>query len=512
MLAGKARPGDVFRSLEEVVPTAAPGFAEPTHPFSGPTAERIVSGKRREDGSVELRESGTVRSKPTADGTPGPVDADRSKRAGRKMVNGEAGRRLDPRQRAQQREARAEERIRSLFDRVEDVGISVSLLARSGLARNRAERDVNILEDSVQEAKRCLKGDELDAVLDRHFGLDQLAADKRKAQADGCTIAALLLMNAAMLHQRIAAGGWLPEISGMDAIKSAPDAIMEVSSQWNRIIRHDFQPVIAPAVDIIEEVQRTGRRTGLNRALRHLAGEAERIAESYADLGADHAGPLFNKVMGNQASDGAYFTRPPAAALLARLTLDAAGREADWTEDATWRAHRTVDLACGSGTLIAALLAEMKRRAGDRGADGQRQAELQKLAVEEVIAGLDFNPVSLQLAAAQLTAGNRDVAYRRIGLHRMPYGPRGGEVRVGTPELLGQKSILSSAGFDLDDEALDSEQLQMVGGRSAARRCRQRSPECPHRRDESAVHEPIEYGRKVPEGGPAKDAQARRQP
>lgn len=463
VLTGKARPADVFLSLQEVVPTANPGFAEPARPYSGLTAERIVSGKRREDGGMELRESGTVRLKPATDGTPGPVDADRSKKAGRKMVNGEAGRRLDRRQQAQQREARAEERIRSLFDRVEDVGISVNLLARSGLARNRAERDVNILENSVNEARRCLKGDELNALLDRHFGLDQLAEDKRKAQADGCTIAALLLMNAAMLHQRIAAGGWLPEISAMDAIKNAPDAIMECSSQWNRIIRHDFQPVIAPAVDIIEEVQRSGRRTGLNRALRHLAGEAERIAESYADLGADHAGPLFNKVMGNQASDGAYFTRPPAAALLARLTLDAAGREADWTEDATWRAHRTVDLACGSGTLIAALLAEMKRRAGDRGADGQRQAELQKLAVEEVIAGLDFNPVSLQLAAAQLTAGNRDVAYRRIGLHRMPYGPRGGEVRVGTPELLGQKSVLNSAGFDLDDEALDSEQLRMVG-------------------------------------------------
>ena len=462
VLAGKAKPGEAFLSLEEVVPTDDPGLAEPARPFSGLVAQRIVSGKRREDGSVELREAVTVRSNATADGTPGPVDANKSKQAGRKMVNGEAGRRLDRRQRAQQREARAEERIRGLFDRVEDVGISVNLLARSGLARNRAERDVNVLEDSIKEARRCLKGDELDALLDRHFGLDQLADDKRKMQADGCTIAALLLMNAAMLHQRIAAGGWLPGISGTDAIKSAPDAIMEVSSQWNRIIRHDFQPVIAPAVDIIEEVQRSGRKTGLNRALRHLAGEAERIAESYADLGADHAGPLFNKVMGNQASDGAYFTRPPAAALLARLTLDAAGREADWTEDATWRAHRTVDLACGSGTLIAAMLAEMKRRAEDRGAPQARQAELQKLAVEEVIAGLDFNPVSLQLAAAQLTAGNRDVAYRRIGLHRMPYGPRDDEVRVGTPELLGQRSILRRAGFDLDDESLGSEQLRMV--------------------------------------------------
>ena len=65
--------------------------------------------------------------------------------------------------------------------------------------------------------------------------LDQLADDKRKGQADGCTIASLLLMNAAMLHQRIAAGAWLPGISGLDAIKNAPDAITVVYSQWNRI-------------------------------------------------------------------------------------------------------------------------------------------------------------------------------------------------------------------------------------------------------------------------------------
>jgi len=268
-------------------------------------------------------------------------------------------------------------------------------------------------------------------------------------------------MNAAMLHQRIAAGDWLHGISGLDTIKNAPDAIMAVRDQWEIITRHDFLPVIVPASEVIKAVQRSGRLTGLNGALRHLAGEAERLAECYADLGADHAGPLFNRVMGNQASDGAYFTRPPAAALLARLTLDAADMEADWTRDTTWRAHRCVDLACGSGTLIAAILTDMKRRAAKRGASARRQAELQKLAVEDVIAGLDFNEVSLQLAAAQLTAGNSDVVYRKIGLHRMPYGPGEGKARVGTPELLGQRRILRDAGFDFDDEALGAEQVRM---------------------------------------------------
>ena len=79
-------------------------------------------------------------------------------------------------------------------------------------------------------------------------------------------------------------------------------------------------------------------------------------------MGADHAGPLFNRVMGNQASDGAYFTRPTAASIAARLTLDACG-DADWSEAQVWRDHTIVDLACGSGTLLAAMLTDMKRRA-----------------------------------------------------------------------------------------------------------------------------------------------------
>ncbi len=445
------------------VPPKDDGSA-PAIPSSGLIAQRILSGKRRDDGSTEIREAGVERdnAKSKADGTPGPVDAEKSKKTGRKMVNGEAGRKIDRRKQAEERGARKEEHIRSLFDEVEDVGISVNLLARSGLARNRAERDVNLLEDSIKEARLCLHGDELGGLLDRHFGLDQLDDKKRKGQADGCTIASLLLMNAAMLHQRISAGGWLTGIPGMDEIKNAPDALDECHSQWNRITRHDFLPVIEPAIEIIEAVRKEGRRTGLNRALRHLAGEAERIAESYADLGTDHAGPLFNRVMGNQASDGAYFTRPSAAALLARLTLDAAGQDADWTAESTWRGHRTVDLACGSGTLIAAVLADMKRRAEGQGADRQGQAAMQKLAVEEVIAGLDFNPVSLQLAAAQLTAGNSDVAYRKMQLHKMPYGPAGGHVKAGSLELLAQSRIVPRGGqMDLGDASLDSVQVQM---------------------------------------------------
>ena len=161
-------------------------------------------------------------------------------------------------------------------------------------------------------------------------------------------------------------------------------------------------------------------------------------------MGADHAGPLFNRVMGNQASDGAFFTRPVAASIAARLTLDACG-DVDWTDPAIWREHKTVDLACGSGTLLAAMLTDMKRRAREQGASEAHIADLQKVGVEETIKGMDINPVSLQLAAAQLTAGNHEIRYRQMGLHLMPYGPSTSDptrVSVGTLELLGQKAVI----------------------------------------------------------------------
>ncbi len=363
------------------------------------------------------------------------------------MINKGAGIRVDPAARRKPQERRESAALQMLLlSGLEDHGnaIRMNLLAKSGLVENRVVRDLNILEGSVKEASHHMRHDDLRPALDRHFGLDNLKDDKRAGQADGCTIAALLLMNAAMLHQRIANGKWIAGVSDLETVKNEVNVVVRVRREWQRIMLHDFRPVLEPAVAAVEAVEDTGKLAGLERALRHLTAEAERIAETYADMGADHAGPLFNRVMGNQASDGAYFTRPAAAAVAARLALDACGG-VDWTAPQTWREHKTVDPACGSGTLLAAMLADMKRRAREGGADDAHIAGLQRLAVEDTVKGLDINPVSLQLAASQLTAGNRDIRYRKMGLHLMPYGPSSSgstRVSVGTLELIGQKAVI----------------------------------------------------------------------
>ena len=338
----------------------------------------------------------------------------------------------------------------------------MNLLSKSGLVHNRVIRDLNILESSVKEAAFHLRSDGLQPLLDKHFGLNNLNEASLKQQADGCTITALLLMNAAMLHQRISAGRWLTGISDLAEVKNDNNIIRRINREWGRILSHDFRPVLEPAVDAIYAIEETGKTSGMERALWHITAEAERIAETYADMGADHAGPLFNRVMGNQASDGAFFTRPAAASIAARLTLDALG-DRDWTDPKVWQDHKTVDLACGSGTLLAAMLTEMKRRAAEQGAGESRVALLQKLAVEDVIKGMDINPVSLQLAASQLTTGNQDIRYRQMGLHLMPYGPDKDDplrVSAGTLEFLGQNAIVHRSGqLDIDDSRIASQNV-----------------------------------------------------
>ena len=482
-------PGDAQEAVEQVLKGAGPrassfiplpdsmeydlpepkvlgGIGEQKAPYQVGAPTMVLTGKLNDDGSFDLRTDTVARDKPDADGTPGTINIRRTKAKAKGMINKDEGNPLPSLAEKKRKRAKDDQRVIErqlrLLKEMQEFGeaIRMNLLDKSGLSDDRVLRDLNILEESVREAAHHLNADELRPALDRHFGLDNLRESDLNKQADGCTIAALLMMNAAMLHQRIANGRWLSGVSDLAAVKNDVNVVRRISREWDRIMRHDFRPVLEPAVEAIQAIEDTGKLAGLERALRHIAAEAERIAETYADMGADHAGPLFNKVMGNQASDGAYFTRPVAASIAARLTLDACG-DVNWADPAVWRAHKTVDLACGSGTLLAATLTDMKRRAKEQGADEDQLAVLQKLAVEETLRGLDINPVSLQLAASQLTAGNHNISYRQMGLHLMPYGPQPhdpGRVAVGTLELLGQKAVVErSTELGLADDRIASQ-------------------------------------------------------
>ena len=204
--------------------------------------------------------------------------------------------------------------------------IRITLLEKSGLRRG-PERDVNILRNTVEYAASRLRDDELEDGLKAQLGMTNLAPPKQgKHRADACTVMALLVLTAAIVHGRLEAGGALRgrRIPGLEEAGTTPEALM---SAWDDVLDVDYQPIFKEARNLIRHITRRERKTaGLNEAVRRIVSDALEIGETYAHMEMDHAGQLFNEVMGDQAADGAYFTRPHAAVMLGGLAVEALRR------------------------------------------------------------------------------------------------------------------------------------------------------------------------------------------
>ena len=327
--------------------------------------------------------------------------------------------------------------------------LRVEVMEKSGL-RGNAVRDFNLLMEPVRRAAAYLSSEKLEGRLRSVLGMERL--QETDARADACTVSVLLLMNATLLHARLEnATGRAADLARVGLLHDAATGVEPVKvlrEAWTAVLRYDYEPVFQPALDVLEALATADAQGGVNQAVRAVAAWAKENAETYASMGMEYAGELFSRVLGNQASDGAFFTRQPAARLLAELALDATGETA-WAKQGAWRRLKMADLACGSGTLLNAYLEAVKDRIRKAGGDERTAGAFHRYAVERLVTGLDINPVSLQLAAGRMTLGNLSVDYRKMGLRAMPYGSVDGEaVRLGALELLTDEDVVGPAPTD----------------------------------------------------------------
>ena len=377
-----------------------------------------------------------------------------------KMKRGKEGRVLTANE-IKERSKRKEPEEKRQTDWLEWAGeigerVRLNVLEQSGLQPDRAERDANLLRDAVRRGARYLKEDNLEEECIRYLGRETLTKEHLEEAADPCTVAALTMLYALMLQRKLETAknkqkpGWINEEwkecknwGEMGAKRVLETAI----TQWEIILKQDYAAIVGPARDITAHLyEKTGQTGGLGNALKALAARACEIAEHYGDAGIDHAGPLLNGVMGDRKSDGAFFTRPVAALMLASLALDAYG-EIDWTNPNGERKKlRVLDPACGSGTMLTA----MNKRMIDavEGARGDQRANgFQKTIAERLLTGLDINRTSLQMAAAQLVMRNTRTDLKRLGLHELPYGNDGeGLAWAGTLEILNADALWGEDG------------------------------------------------------------------
>ena len=308
---------------------------------------------------------------------------------------------------------------------LEDVSqnIYAHVVAASGLGTPglQAAQDV---ESSVRRAAGIFEEGKVDRLLSGILGL---ALEGRSV----CTISALLVVNACLLHRRLCAVPSVgDELPTLDAVSSSRNPPTRLLNAWRVILRRDYAPVFEPACEVLGALP---DRAFVRHAILMLVECANRVADSLSELGYDHAGPLYHRILPSAQADGAYYTNNLSALMLTRLAL--APDFADWSDTDALSRLRIMDPACGTGTLLMAALHTIKRRAAD--AQSLDETELHRRLVENALCGLDINRHGIQLAACNLTLGAPTVDYRRMNLLTLKHGPQpNGRVRAGSLEIL----------------------------------------------------------------------------
>ena len=249
------------------------------------------------------------------------------------------------------------------------------------------------------------------------------------------TTAALILCNACLLHRRLQQEStmqqFLPSMLSVGRSKKPAEMLAEA---WDKILTKDYDAVFRPALSIIES---SPSFPSLKPAIQILAECVANLSDTVADLGYDHAGPLYHKILGSAASDGAYYTNNISALMLAGLALHS--DIVDWSDWHQATKLRILDPACGTGTLLMAALKTIKDRiiAAQPDMPQETKTEIHKKLVENSIQGLDINYQATQLAASNLTLGAPTVNYDSMHIHTMQHGPQAeGGVKLGSLELL----------------------------------------------------------------------------
>ena len=331
-------------------------------------------------------------------------------------------------------------------------GVYAHVVAASGLGKPGLQVSQDI-EHAVRAAARLFEQGELAGDVALALGLPAEAGDRNV-----CTIAALLLANACLLHRRL---GELPAMEGiakLNQVGGADDSAAVLEDAWDAILKRDYAPVFEPPLAVLDVLP---ERRWAGHALRVLAECANRVADSLSALGYDHAGPLYHRILPNATAYGAFYTNNLSALMLARLALGP--NFCDWSDTEAVTRLRIMDPACGTGTLLMAALHVIKKRVEEarEPGDGREEGEgdgptrvtadperadpgmqdsdaLHRALVENVLCGLDVNRTAVQLAACNLTLGAPTVDYRRMNLLTLKHGPQpDGGLRAGSLDILG---------------------------------------------------------------------------
>ena len=257
------------------------------------------------------------------------------------------------------------------------------------------------------------------------------------ARDNAIRMAGLIMISAFIFQAALA--GKNDYVHSLSTIKdSEGDLSFNVSTHWRFILKEiNYVAVFKVAVELMEscapkqaQVQ-TMIKTAMN--VREVAGE-----------GYDLMGRAYHYLLSDAKTLGAFYTSLPGATLLAGLSLaNKRWTSVDWNSSESIGELKIADLACGTGTLLAA--ACQKARDNFQSAGGKETDELHKNLIEKTIWGYDILGSATHLTAATLGLMSPEVNFRRAHIYQAAIG------RVKEGEGKKSKTVAAAGSLELLD-------------------------------------------------------------
>ena len=284
------------------------------------------------------------------------------------------------------------------------------------------------------------------------------STDQENDRAAALRIGCLVLFNALAFQDRLAAAN--EDVPTVD--ETLAQGIPGLRQAWRHICDNiDYVPVFELATNILDVLVDGPEETQipvidpLVKAMR----DTRRLE------GHDLSGRLFHTLLTDAKFTGAYYTSVPAATLLARLVFQ------DWPPHVDWKDHEfpaslnVADLACGTGTLLMAVAAEVERRHTDAG--GNEAADLHKAMVEQALHRYDVQLSAVYFAATSLAMLNPDIQFDRMNLYVMPLGTEGSNISLGSLDFLGTGEAAVQFALSVEDMGVATKDAERVSGKGS---------------------------------------------
>ena len=300
--------------------------------------------------------------------------------------------------------------------------VPASGLAKPGqMVSDEIESVVNAASDIFMKSHLA---EQLAGILGLEIGLEEYK------DVDICRIATLLVVNACLLHRRLQNEPRMEVLASLGDVNGSDDPRGALIDSWKYILKKDYAPVFEPALRVVEALPERAKG-----AIYRMVDRANSVADTLSELGYDHAGPLYHKILGTAKSDSANYTDNVSALMLARLAFP--DGFTDWRDMNDVKRLRVMDPACGTGTLLMAALKTIKDRMSYDSLNEEFRDSVHRQLVEDVLYGLDINRHAVQLAACNLTLGAPTVDYKSMNLYTMRHGPQPSDsMKAGSVEIL----------------------------------------------------------------------------